>query len=142
VILYKSAVTIAKPPESVFPFLVEPALKATWSDVPTRQLTDGPLGPGSQLEVTIGAGPMKALVGLQIVAVEPGRRFAWQTFRGPILWEGEYLLLPSGDSTELKQDGRLTFTNLRRLVELFVGEGIKKDKATELEKLKQVAEAG
>ena len=87
-ILYKSAVTIARPPEAVFPYLVEPALQAKWSDVPMRQLTDGPLGPGSQLEVTFGMGPIKAKVGLQIVAVEPGRRFAWQTFKGPILSGG------------------------------------------------------
>ena len=140
-ILYKSAVTIARPPEAVFPYLVEPALQAKWSDVPMRQLTDGPLGPGSQLEVTFGMGPIKAKVGLQIVAVEPGRRFAWQTFKGPILWEGEYLLSPSGTSTELKQDGRLTFTNLWRLLEPLVGEEIKKGEVKELEKLKQVAEA-
>ena len=140
-ILYKSAVTIARPPEVIFPYLVEPALQAKWSDVPMRPLTDGPLGPGSQLEVTFGMGPLKARVVLLISAVEPGRRMTWQTSEGKIEWEGEYLLVPSGESTELRQDGRLTFKGLWRLIEPLVGGEIKKGEVKELEKLKTVVEA-
>ena len=139
-ILYKSAVTIARPPEVIFPYLVEPALQAKWSDVPMRPLTDGPLGPGSQLEVTFGMGPLKARVVLLISAVEPGRRMTWQTSEGKIEWEGEYLLVPSGESTELRQDGRLTFKGLWRLIEPLVGGEIKKGEVKELEKLKTVVE--
>jgi len=141
VILYKSAVTIARPPEVIFPYLVEPALQAKWSDVPMRPLTDGPLGPGSQLEVTFGMGPIKARVVLLISAVEPGRRMTWQTSEGKIEWEGEYLLVPSGESTELRQDGRLTVKGLWRLSEALVGGEIKKGEVKELEKLKTVVEA-
>jgi uncharacterized protein YndB with AHSA1/START domain len=141
VILYKSAVTIARPPEVVFPYLVEPKLQATWSDVPMRPLTDGPFGPGSQLEVTFGVGPLKAKVVLLITTVEPGRRMTWQTSDGKIEWEGEYLLVPSGDATELRQDGRLTFKGLWRLIEPLVGGEIKKGEVKELDKLKAVVEA-
>jgi uncharacterized protein YndB with AHSA1/START domain len=141
VILYKSAVTIARPPEVVFPYLVEPKLQATWSDVPMRPLTDGPFGPGSQLEVTFGMGPLKAKVVLLITTVEPGRRMTWQTSDGKIEWEGEYLLVPSGDATELRQDGRLTFKGLWRLIEPLVGGEIKKGEVKELDKLKAVVEA-
>jgi len=141
VILYKSAVTIARPPDVVFPYLVEPPLQAKWSDVPMRPLTEGPLGPGSQLEVTFGMGPLKAQVVLLISAVEPGRRMTWQTSDGKIEWEGEYLLVPSGESTELRQDGRLTFKGLWRLIEPLVGGEIKKGEVKELEKLKAVVEA-
>jgi uncharacterized protein YndB with AHSA1/START domain len=141
VILYKSAVTIARPPEVVFPYLVEPKLQATWSDVPMRPLTDGPFGPGSQLEVTFGMGPLEAKVVLLITTVEPGRRMTWQTSDGKIEWEGEYLLVPSGDATELRQDGRLTFKGLWRLIEPLVGGEIKKGEVKELDKLKAVVEA-
>jgi len=141
VILYKSTVTIARPPDAVFPYLVEPSLQAKWSDVPMRKLTDGPIGPGSQLEVTFGMGPLKAKVVLLISAVEPGRRMTWQTSQGKIDWEGEYLLVPSGDATELRQDGRLTFKGLWRLIEPLVGGEIKNGEVKELEKLKAVVEA-
>lgn len=140
-ILYKSTVTIARPPDAVFPYLVEPSLQAKWSDVPMRKLTDGPIGPGSQLEVTFGMGPLKAKVVLLISAVEPGRRMTWQTSQGKIDWEGEYLLVPSGDATELRQDGRLTFKGLWRLIEPLVGGEIKNGEVKELEKLKAVVEA-
>jgi uncharacterized protein YndB with AHSA1/START domain len=141
VILYKSAVTIARPPEAIFPYLIEPSLQARWSDVEMRRLDDGPFGLGSQLEVTFGMGPVKARIVLRITAVEPGRRMAWETSEGKILWEGEYLLLPAGDSTEVRQEGRLTFKGRWRLIEPLVGEEIKKGEVKELEKLKSVVEA-
>ena len=49
--------------------------------------------------------------------------------------------MPSGDATEVRQDGRLTFKGLWRLIEPFVGGEIKKGEVKELEKLKAVVEA-
>ena len=71
---YESQVVVNRPPDSVFRYLVEPERQALWSDVPMRPLTEGPLGPGSRLEVTFGMGPVKATVGLEFTAVEPARR--------------------------------------------------------------------
>jgi uncharacterized protein YndB with AHSA1/START domain len=141
VILYKSTVTIARPPEVVFPYLLDPSLRARWSDVPLRQVSDGDLRIGSRLEATFGAGPLKPKAGIELVTIDPGRRLVFQTSGGPIEWEAEYVLRPSGTSTEVQQDGRLQFTNLWRVVELLVGEGIKRDETKEFERLKAVVEA-
>ena len=137
---YHSKVTVARRPATVFPYLVDPALQAHWSGVPMRQLTDGPLESGSRLEVSFGMGPVKARVGLELTAVEPGRRMAFRSFSGPIRWDGEYVLSPSGDGTELRQEGRLAFTGLWRLVEPLVGAEIKSGEIKELERLKVVVE--
>jgi len=141
VILYKSAVTIARPPDVVFPYLIDPALQAKWSDIPMKPLSDGPVGVRSRFERTLGAGPLKAKLGIELTAVEPGRRMVFSTFKGPLLWEAEYILDPSGDGTQVRQDARLTFQNLWRVIEPFVGESIKKDEARELQRLKEVVEA-
>ena len=138
---YESTVSIARPPEAVFPYLVEPALQAQWSDVPMRKLTAGPLVTGSRLEVTFGMGPVKATIGLELTAVEAGRQMAWRSFSGPIRWEGEYRLTPSGDGTELSQEGRLQFTGLWRLIEPLVGAEIRSGEVKELEKIKALVEA-
>lgn len=137
---YRSKVMVARPPDTVFPYLIDPDLQAHWSGVPMRKLTDGPLQTGSRMEVSFGMGPIKAIVGLELTAVEAGRRMAFRSFSGPIRWDGEYLLSPSGDGTELSQEGRLAFTGLWRLVEPLVGAEIKSGEIKELERLKAVVE--
>ena len=92
---YESTVSVARPPDVVFPFLIEPTKQALWSDVPMRQLTAGPLVTGSRLEVTFAMGPIKAVVGLELTAVEPGQRMEFKSFSGPVRWDGWYRLSPS-----------------------------------------------
>jgi uncharacterized protein YndB with AHSA1/START domain len=140
---YRSEVTIARAPDEVFGYFMEPAKQALWSDVPMRKLTEGPLGEGSRMEVTFGMGPLKAVIGLEIGPFEPGRHMGFRSFSGPIRWDGEYRLAatPSG-GTEVSQEGRLTFTGLWRLLEPVVGAEISRGEVKELERLKAAVEAG
>ncbi len=141
-ISYSSSVTIGRPPDEVWTYLIEPAKAALWSDVPMRRLTDGPLGAGSRMEVTFGMGPLKARIGLELIAVEPGGLLAFRSFSGPIGWDGEYRLVAVGDgSTEISQEGRLTFSGAWRLLEPMVGAEIKTGEIKELETLKSVIES-
>ena len=137
---YRSQVTVARSPETVFAYLIDPARQALWSGVPMRQLTRGPLVAGSRLEVAFGMGPLKAVVGLELTDVDPGRRMAFESFSGPIRWTGEYNLVAAGAGTELSQVGTLVFAGLWRLVEPLVGAEIKGGEIKELERLKDVVE--
>lgn len=138
---YKSSVRIQRPPEAVFPYLVEPAKQALWSDVPMKPLTEGDMRSGSRMEVSFGLGPFKAKVGLQITAVEPNARMAFASFSGPIGWTGEYRLEPDGPTgTTLGQEGSLTFKGAWRLLQPIVGAEISRGEVKELEKLKAVVE--
>ena len=142
-ITYRSDVTIDRPPDAVFPYLIEPAKQALWSGVPMRQLTDGPLTTGSRMELTFGSAPMSATIGLELTAVEPGRRMAFSSFSGPIQWDGEYRLEPTeAGGTRVEQAGTLKFTGGWLFVEPIVGAEIKKSEIKELEKLKAAVEAG
>lgn len=139
---YASEVSIARPPEVVFPFLVEPTKQALWSDVPMQPLTEVPLATGSRIQVTFGKAPLKATLGLELTEVETNRRMAWKSFSGPIDWQGEYMLEPNGiGSSTLSQEGTLTFHGLWRLLEPFVGREIRTAEIEELEKLKAAVEA-
>jgi len=142
VLTYASSVHVDRPPGAVFPYLAEPKRQALWSDVPMKQLTDGPLTTGSKMEVTIAMGPVKAVIGLEISALERDERMAFRSFSGPIRWEGEYRLRPSGTGTELSQEGRLVFTGVWRLVQPFIGGEIERGEIKELERLKAVVEGG
>ena len=137
---YRSQVTIARAPETVFPYLTDPARQALWSDVPMRQITSGLFATGSRMEVSFGMGPLKATIGLELTAVEPGRRMAFQSFSGPIRWSGEYNLTGVGEGTEISQVGTLVFTGLWRLLEPMAGAEIRAGEIKELERLKAVVE--
>jgi hypothetical protein len=140
---YRSEVDIDRPRDVVFSYLIEPARQALWTDVPMRPLTDGPLTTGSRLEVSFGMGPIKARIGLELANVEPGRRMGFATFSGPIRWDGEYRLEDTADGgTRISQEGELEFRGLWRLAEPLVGAEIKRGEVKELERLKEVVEAG
>ena len=139
---YESMVTIDRPPEVVFSYLVEPAKQALWSDVPMRRLSEGPFATGTRFEVTFGKGPLSATLGLELTALEPERRMAWRTFSGPIRWTGEYRVTPvDAARAELHQEGLLEFTGLWRLLEPLIAGEIRSGEVKELEKLKAAAEA-
>ncbi|MGH2973469.1 MAG: SRPBCC family protein [Solirubrobacterales bacterium] len=141
---HTAEVTIDRPPEQVFPYLVEPAKQALWSDVPMRPLNDGPYDVGKRMELTFGRGPIKATLTVEIAALETDRRFAWITVsKGGIQWDGAYRLEPAGPSgSKLSQAGTLRFTGVWRLLESMIGSEIRKGEAAELVKLKTVVEAG
>lgn len=139
---YSSSVTIAGLPDEVFAYIVERDKQALWTDVPMRQLTEGPFRAGTRFVVSFGRPPIKASITLEVSAFEPGRRFAFTTVsHGPSVWDGEYLLEPSEPTaTKLSQAGSLRFRGLWRLLEPIVGAEIRRNEIKELEKLKAVVE--
>ena len=138
---YQSQVTIDRPPDVVFPYLIEPDRQKLWSDVPMQRLDQGPLGVGSRMELTMGMGPIKTKIGLRLAAIEVNRRLAFESFSGSIRWSGEYVLTPTASgATEVRQRGELTFSGLWRLLERLVGAEISRCEIKELERLKQAVE--
>jgi hypothetical protein len=94
------------------------------------------------VEVEFGKGPLRAKIGLEMVAVELDRRLAFTTFApGSIHWEGAYTLdaLPTG-GTRLSQAGTLRFRGWWRLLEPIVGAEIRAGEIKELERLKTIVE--
>lgn len=139
---YSSEVTIARPPGQVFPWLVEPAKQARWSDVPMQPLTEGPMRQGSRMRLSFGRGPLHASLDLEITSLEPDVRLAFTTVSdGGIQWEGAYDLSPAdGGGTRVLQQGMLRFRGLWRVLEPMMGAEIKRGEIAELERLKEIVE--
>jgi len=143
VLSYDLAVTIKKPPAEVFPYLTETAKQGLYSDVPMRQITPGDMKNGSRMEVTFGIGPLKAVIGLEMTALDANERMAYDTFSGPIRWKGEYVLTPADNGgTTVTHRGTMVFTGLWRLLEPLVGAELKSSGAKEMERMKAVIEKG
>ena len=143
-ITYGSAVTIARSPAEVFPYLVEREKQAQWTDVAMRPLTGGPLREGSRMELSFGRRPFRMTLVLEFIALEQDRRVAFTTVsKGTIAWDGEYRLEPwLSDGTRLSQAGQLRFRGLGRLIEPIVGAEIRNGEIKELERLKSILEGG
>jgi polyketide cyclase/dehydrase/lipid transport protein len=141
-ITYSSEVTIARPPETVFPYLIEHEKQALWSDVEMRPLTAGPFVQGSRMELTLPIGPFKTSIQLEYSSVVPDQLVAWRTVSpSPIQWDGEYRLERSGDGgTRLSQSGRVRLRGLWRLLEPIAGGEIRQGEIKELERLRSVIE--
>lgn len=138
---YASAVAINRPPADVFPYLTDTVKQGLYSDVSMRLLTPGILATGSRMEVIFGMGPLKATIGLEMIAVEENTRMAFDTYSGPIKWQGQYLLKPTeGGGTDLSHEGTMVFTGLWRLLEPLVGAELKRNGAKEMERLKAAVE--
>jgi hypothetical protein len=142
-IQYSSTVAIARPPDVVFPYVIEPEKQALWSDVQMRRLTAGPLGQGSRIEITFGLGPIRTALQLEFDRVEPGRLVGWRTVtNSAIRWQGEYRLSPDGAAgTTVAQSGTMTFHGPWRLLEPIAGAEIRNGEIKELDRLKAVVEA-
>ena len=140
---YSWPVTIRRAPADVFPYVADTAKQALYSDVPMRLLTPGLLRTGSRMEVTFGMGPIKAVIGLELTAVEENKRMAFDTYSGSIRWQGEYVLTPTDDGgTSLSHSGTMVFTGLWRLLEPLVGAELKLNGAKEMGRMKTVIEGG
>lgn len=138
---YSWPVTINRPPDVVFPYIADTAKQALYSDVPMRLLTPGALAKGSRMEVTFGMGFVKAVIGLEMTAVDVNERMAFDTFSGPIKWQGQYVLEPTAQGgTVLTHEGTMTFTGLWRLIEPLVGAELRNGGSKEMERLKAVVE--
>ena len=141
-ITYASEVTIARPPEIVFPYLIEREKQGLWSDVEMRPLTEGPFVQGSRIELTLPMGPLKTSIQMEYSSVVPNQLVAWRTVsQSPIQWDGEYRVERSGDGgTRLSQSGRVQFRGLWRLLEPIAGAEIRQGEIKELERLRAVVE--
>ena len=141
-ISYSSAVSINRPAAQVYPLLLETTKLPIWSEAPAKLVTQGDLVNGARLEVSFGMGPLKAVIGLEITAMEFGKRLGFRSYSGPISWQGEYDLAEDGKgATKVSQNGQLRFKGLWRLVQPLAGGRIRRSEVWELQRLKRFIEA-
>ena len=141
-VAYSSAVSISRPAAQIFPYLLGTTLQKLKPGAPIKPIDPSELSNGAHIEVSFGLGPLNAVCGLQISALEVGSKLAFKSYSGPINWKGEYNLVEDGKgTTAVSQKGQLKFKGLWRLVQPFASGQIKRSEVQELQRLKQVLEA-
>jgi uncharacterized protein YndB with AHSA1/START domain len=97
--------TVARPPEAVFDYMVEPGNLAAWQTSKTHveQLTPGPPGPGTRIrERTKPAVGREFEQVVEFAEFERPRRLGTRIVEGPLPVDGVWTLEPHGDGTRVQ----------------------------------------
>ncbi len=95
------AIEIARPPETVFAFMLDFSRAARWRNL-VRQIevvTPGPLREGSELRVTFDAMGTVRTATSEVWAFDPPRRFGLRNTASNVTGLFEYTLEPRGSGT-------------------------------------------
>ena len=140
---FDTTVRIDRAREQVFAILAdfEPNL-ARWAKGPvaaTRTAGDG--GSGSRYLITARVGPAKVRSPYEVTGYDPPARFAGHGIAGPVRFHEEYSLTADGPVTVLTQSIRATPRGLFRLAEGTLRRQLQQLIASDLDRLKNLAEA-
>jgi uncharacterized protein YndB with AHSA1/START domain len=95
--------SVARPPDEVFAFMVEPANLARWQTVKTfvTPLDDGPPRLGYRVREGTKVGPREWEQVVEFTAFEPGRVFGVRVIEGPAS-SGRWTFEPDGGATRVR----------------------------------------
>jgi len=140
-IRHETSVHLNRPVEKVFAFVVDSKELPKWQSnlIKSELLTEGPLRVGSRFhEVRLVRHKETEIQG-EMTAFEPNRRFATKTLSKPEVTVS-YSFEPENGGTRLRYEFSMVTTGLMRLLQPMILGSIKKDTASDFEKLKQLLE--
>jgi uncharacterized protein YndB with AHSA1/START domain len=140
---YEGETTIARPAEEVFAFAADPENLPKWTDTSQVEvLTDGPMGLGTRLKVTMGKGPLRATADFETSEWEENRSWTYKTIPPHwLLWDATYRVEPiDASSSKFSTSGQISISGFRRLLEPLVRGELAKGEQAELERLKAIVE--
>jgi len=140
-IRYSSEVTIDRPPSAVFEALLDPGLSAEWTPMADMSFEDaGPARVGLRGRFRLAEGPIKGMLDMEIVELDPDRRVAYRVTHPLVDWLAVTSLRPEGAGTRVTYAGEMSLRGWRRVLEPFMGGEVRKGEATEIRRFKALLE--
>ena|SRR5437763_3906317 len=133
-------IVIARPPAEVYAFLADRENDARWrSGVLDMKLVSGS-GVGARYAQGVkGPGGRRIPADIEVTALEPERRVAFQTVAGPVRPSGSYELSPADGGTRVRFDLDAQLSGVKRLMAPMVQKTMKSE-VGQLESLKRTLE--
>ena len=105
--------TVARSPEDVFAFMVDPENLVKWQTVKTyvTPLTEGPTRLGSRFREGTKVGPRRWDQVVEVTEFEPGRIFGVKVTEGPRS-SGRWTMEPDGAGARVRFDGHFSAPRL------------------------------
>lgn len=140
-IRYSSTHTINRPPPVVFEALLDPARYGEWTEMQgTTWDGDGPVRVGTTGSFRMASGPFAGTLRMEVVELEPTRRFVARISHPKFDWLATSELEPDGTGTRLIYAGEIRFKGLQRLLEPVIGGELSRREANEVRRLKALLE--
>ena len=140
---FSNTLTIRRPPGEVFQFLanLENVPKWNYAIVETRKVSDGPVAIGSIYQ-QVRSVPQRSEESLEVVELEPDRRFAVRGDLGPFTGTLTYELDDVDGSTQLTNSARLQGRGAMKLAAPLAESRVRQAVASNLQVLKPMLESG
>jgi uncharacterized protein YndB with AHSA1/START domain len=140
-IMYESQIVINRPPSVVFNALLDPDLYAEWTPMADMSFEDaGRPRVGLRGQFRMSEGPIKDLLDMEIVELEPGRRVAYRITHRSLDWLAVTSLRPEGVGTRVTYAGELSLRGWRRILEPLMGREVDRGEAKEIRRFKLLLE--
>lgn len=137
-------VQIEHPAEGVFAFIAEPTNRPRWDEtVVAEELTSPPpIGVGSTLRSQLRAMGREVEFRWRVTAFEPPRTMSFVSTEGPLETSLVLELAASDAHTRLTATIEASPAGMMRLLEPVIGEAVRNNLATGLERMKAILESG
>jgi len=140
-IRYSTEVTIDRPPSAVFEALLDPSLYAKWTPMVDMSFEDaGPPRVGLRGRFRMAEGPIKGMLDMELVELEPDRRVTFRVTHPSLDWLAVTSLRPEGAGTRVTYAGEMSLRGWRRVLEPLMGGEVSKGEAAEILKFKALLE--
>lgn len=140
-IRYSSTHTIDRPPPVVFEALLDPARYGEWTEMQgTTWDGNGPVHAGTTGSFRMPSGPFAGALRMEVVELEPHRRFVARVTHPKFDWVSTADLEPDGAGTRMTYAGEIRFRGMQRLLEPFVRGEVARGEAKEVQRLKALLE--
>jgi len=110
-------IVINRPVEEVFAFFTDPTNDVSWRPHVKEVSTEGPVAEGSRIhQVVTGPAGRGIPADIEVTALEPPTRYAFQVVAGPVRPLGEFRFTADGDTTTVSFSLTAELTGLKKLV--------------------------
>jgi uncharacterized protein YndB with AHSA1/START domain len=140
---FTHSVTIPRPPEDVFPWLLEGDRVPRWTSHLERYEPEGAVGPGSTIRQRLEVGGQTFDVAMEVVRYDPPREAHTRFTTNGVDIDAEYTLTPDGAGTRLTQSLEAKARSLSaRLIVPVVQPRLERKLIGDLERLQELLSDG
>lgn len=141
---FEHSVTIARPLEEVWAYVMEPANDPVWQGpvIEVHRETGAPLEVGSEIEEAVQFLGRRFEVRYVVTEHEPMTRSAVRTTSGPVHFTGSYTCAATAGGTRFSMEGETDAHGLFKLAEPVFARLARREWAASCEVLKELLEAG